>query len=780
MEARGQVSDAEHVGYDERRAAAENNVEGRVRGGVVRHLRADAQQHQAGADGGAILGTRASTNVLRSIDGGCQGDGGSTIMCVGAYHEDCREVHRMPEFRDTDMTATADDFYVHADVEPAGDGLPALLFQCYAVKRDVCKANSNLSSNLPKTALHSPEGDISLAPTDIPGSPNYECDDPLLQRKLRQRVDVIKVAGTFIGAPEACSAHLLDLIKAKLKPLTYVRRMLDLGRVGHARMLQVHLLRLCATAIPNHWTRTMPPEQTADAAAYADAAIREAAYDVLRLRDSPADRADLAYLRAQQPSRLGGLGLANYTPKLAFHYAAGFTGSWPACCSVCPALRSLSVTDPTTPSTTAFAAAWSTIDSTLSSVRSRHAALDAVKRTWIDRSTHSAFHPALAASFKLPPIADLFDDAPSTTASRLSQRSLVAVFNNEAWMDAKLACDAFDAANLGADVPHREATGLISHSQEGSGAWISRLPDHSVAGSIISSASFLAMCQRRLSLYLSCLAPVLDEKARRGAHVTQHQRLGDEYLNAANSTNRHNDGLRAAFTALTALSTSTQPPGTLKLGDRGDGTRVSKEEARRRYAHINDGHVPDIVRHGTPPSCYEYKCYTPFLPDGALGLGSNGCGGAASATDGHFIAFGNTEEALRAVVFGQTEHGDASEGPFNRVTGTGWVRQEPGQYTDAISKGHPIVLLGMESTGAMFHPLALLLKLLGRQSTAPGTHDSTTYGDTRASPKTFYRHHSAALSAAVTSADATVLLNVAAALSFELTYALPPLPINSL
>ena len=154
--------------------------------------------------------------------------------------------------------------------------------------------------------------------------------------------------------------------------------------------------------------------------------------------------------------------------------------------------------------------------------------------------------------------------------------------------------------------------------------------------------------------------------------------------------------------------------------------------------------------------------------------------GPASTTDGHFIAFGNTEEALRAVVFGQTEHGDASEGPFNRVIGTGWVRQEPGQYTDAISKGHPIVLLGMESTGAMFHPLALLLKLLGRQSTAPGTHDSTTYGDTRASPKTFYRHHSAALSAAVTSADATVLLNVAAALSFELTYALPPLPINSL
>ena len=52
MEARGgQSSDAERAGYDERTAAAaENNVaEGRVRGGVVRQMRADAQQHQVGA-----------------------------------------------------------------------------------------------------------------------------------------------------------------------------------------------------------------------------------------------------------------------------------------------------------------------------------------------------------------------------------------------------------------------------------------------------------------------------------------------------------------------------------------------------------------------------------------------------------------------------------------------------------------------------------------------------------------------------------------------------------
>ena len=113
------------------------------------------------------------------------------------------------------------------------------------------------------------------------------------------------------------------------------------------------------------------------------------------------------------------------------------------------------------------------------------------------------------------------------------------------------------------------------------------------------------------------------------------------------------------------------------------------------------------------------------------------CGGAASTTDGHFIAFGNTEEALRAVVLGQTAHGAESEGPFDRRTGRGWVRAEDGQYADALAKGHPVVLLGMETSGAFFSGLTLLLLLLGRQSTAPGTHDSTVYGEARASTKAY-------------------------------------------
>ena len=63
--------------------------------------------------------------------------------------------------------------------------------------------------------------------------------------------------------------------------------------------------------------------------------------------------------------------------------------------------------------------------------------------------------------------------------------------------------------------------------------------------------------------------------------------------------------------------------------------------------------------------------------------------------------------------------------------------------------------------------------LLGRQSTAPGTHDSTVYGEARASTRAYFRHHAGAISAAVVLADATTVLNAAASLSFGLTFALP-------
>ena len=259
---------------------------------------------------------------------------------------------------------------------------------------------------------------------------------------------------------------------------------------------------------------------------------------------------------------------------------------------------------------------------------------------------------------QLPPPAALLGDADGTSSSCLSQHSLSAVVNNDAWLDAKDACDSFDSQNAGATVPHREATSLISHSQVGSGAWLLRLPDATVPRSIIPSDTFLSACQHRLGLYLTALDDVYNALEERGVTVTQHQRLGDHCLNSANATHRHNAALAAVHRALTSVTSDALPVGSIQLADKGDGTPASKAERRGYYAHVNKGHIPDMIRFGSTTTCWEFKCYTPFLPSGAKGNGSARCGGAASRADGHFIALGNTEEHLSVVVLGHPQRGD--------------------------------------------------------------------------------------------------------------------------
>jgi hypothetical protein len=71
-----------------------------------------------------------------------------------------------------------------------------------------------------------------------------------------------------------------------------------------------------------------------------------------------------------------------------------------------------------------------------------------------------------------------------------------------------------------------------------------------------------------------------------------------------------------------------------------------------------------MYRVGPPHILYEWKCYTPFKTSGAQGNGSLRHGGAASTTDGHSFAFGNTLEALRALVFGKTAMGQPDDPPL--------------------------------------------------------------------------------------------------------------------
>jgi hypothetical protein len=79
-----------------------------------------------------------------------------------------------------------------------------------------------------------------------------------------------------------------------------------------------------------------------------------------------------------------------------------------------------------------------------------------------------------------------------------------------------------------------------------------------------------------------------------------------------------------------------------------------------------------------------------------------------------------------------------------------------------------------ETTGALSPTFDRALRALGKHARAPTTHDSTRYGLSRSSPRTFLAHHRAAISAAVVLADATTVLLAAPAMSFKLTMGMAP------
>ena len=95
-------------------------------------------------------------------------------------------------------------------------------------------------------------------------------------------------------------------------------------------------------------------------------------------------------------------------------------------------------------------------------------------------------------------------------------------------------------------------------------------------------------------------------------------------------------------------------------------------------------------------------------------------------------------------------------------------------YADAQRRGIPCSLLVSETTGALSRDTVRLLLALAKQATAPTTHDSTCYGTARTSPRSYFPHHTAAISAAIAFADATSVMHAVAALSFRLSLGLAP------
>ena len=112
---------------------------------------------------------------------------------------------------------------------------------------------------------------------------------------------------------------------------------------------------------------------------------------------------------------------------------------------------------------------------------------------------------------------------------------------------------------------------------------------------------------------------------------------------------------------------------------------------------------------------------------------------------------------------------------MRRDTGNGWIRATVDHdYADALNRGNPVTLLVTETTGALSSTLVNVMRALAKQARASTTHDSSCYGTARTSPCSFLPHHLAAISAAIVGADATSIMDAAAALSFRLSVGLAP------
>ncbi|KOO53201.1 hypothetical protein Ctob_014513, partial [Chrysochromulina tobinii] len=99
----------------------------------------------------------------------------------------------------------------------------------------------------------------------------------------------------------------------------------------------------------------------------------------------------------------------------------------------------------------------------------------------------------------------------------------------------------------------------------------------------------------------------------------------------------------------------------------------------------------------------EVKCWTPIRKFQALGHGSTKKGGAVSTNEGSHIAFGGTAESARHLTLGCKQRGTADQAPFDHATGVGHVAGHAGHYADALAKGRQVVLIVIETTGAV-HP----------------------------------------------------------------------------
>ena len=684
--------------------------------------------------------------LLRSCAGGVQGRALSTLVCVGAYHEEvCHKIQK--SYPTALIVGMADDVTINAT--------PATACAAYADKIDLQRTAIGLSENLKKAAAYSPQGNLGCVPAALPGSPHHRDEEG----NLTGRLQCFKMVGSYHGDDYACSNMTDVRLRKKLEPLNRMDRARETEYITNVGQLKHNILRYAVAPVTHFTAQTTEPSVAHVPLHNACMRIRESWEAATGAAASPQLLRDQAWTQACLPSEgYGGFNLMPATCLLDVHgnpfshnYTATFLACWPQLRVLLPDLHGV---DPTAADAPRFAKEAVAGYVELRRRREVSAAIHSrVDKHFTQRGGNKdPFHPpGLPEAESLPTPAVLFD--PTSKSKAPSSGKLAMVNNCIVWHQLKADLDVRDEHTArnptdgDSEVKHREASRLIAVCAPYAGAWHSVPLDGSQA-SKLATPQWQASVQRQLGLHLSAPKPALLELAELGETVDF---FGDKACNTANHNRRHNGALRGWHDVIAAVATTQTV-----LGDKTNGAKT------KQFNDFNDGHVVDIAEIGAGDSgedvCNEVKVFAALKKGGSTGRG--GADGGTSRKVGHKYLFGNTEDQCRIDNLGCAPRGRPTDGPFNHKTGKGYVKGKKGDYHDALFvKRNRVDLLLHEDLGGGFSPPAAhKIRRLGRKSREHEVDRTPYKGDRKIS---FVSYHTRAISMNIVRATAWTLHDAA-------------------
>ena len=453
-------------------------------------------------------------------------------------------------------------------------------------------------------------------------------------------------------------------------------RLRDTRTVKTSMQVQLEINRFCGNSSLVYFLRTMPYEATRQAAHVHDALIARAFHCIVGTAQASEGQRSRAAEQMRLPVRMGGLGV---TSQAAIQPAA-VIGTWALCWRPLQQLSPQLFAD--VDIATSKLPALRELQRAHEDMLARHERIDKAFKLWDNTyydydkegEGHTRFHPSgLPPRKKLLPLSEF-----GSTSEYLqnAQRTYSQIAHNSAW---------WGLAQRLQGISMRELVRFISVSQACAGAYLNAVPKFDPFR--LHTWAMRIAVQRRLGLPLTAAATAHGGLSR---HGMVFDNLGDVAQNdgEAGHSTRHSLVLQALVKVLKSVW----------------GGQVRMEPTD--YAAYSDTR-PDLAAEGLGVG-------------GSLLVGDlkmkDPIGSAATpAARGGFVSFGNTLPPAREYALGRRERGTLADGPFNSLTGKGYVAPKTGQYTRALELGVDCRALLVETFGGLSPPLMELLRVLAKE-----------------------------------------------------------------